>query len=1036
LRRAFRDQPAILGRALELIELTSAELDGTVASAYKSARDERSRTAETKYHALFENASEAILSFSPGDGHILELNAQCERLLGQSRAVLLQRTFAELFAPEYTDQARWLSSQEGGANLRLEDMAVCRADGLTIPISLSCNWVEIEGAAIAQVIMRDVTPLRQVQRELQLHAEQLEARVASRTAELKNSEERYRALFLQEQRRAQHLSLINDVQQCALVTRDVDEFLHQVAAAVQLHFRDCDVTFYLCRAFEDAAPAGLIEAANRDGTSEGEIPETALGSPRCGDLVVAAQVGGYGMAQPLGTSHPLTLGLPGFAATNGALLVISNDTTIDSRYARAPGVHRDALAQMCVPVAIEGEIAGVIAVSGDHPDTFDPRDAVALQTASTIVAAHLQASQMFREMAELKEFNETLVGTMLHSLMVVSRDGIVQVVNNRLSQTLRAPRAELINHPISEILGEAFTHHDLQQALDNVTENGASVEIPEVRIWSRGAEGTHAEEFIFDLRLSRVFFRGQAHAVFLLINLTQRWRKTQQLQLMNEMGRFLQSSLEVNTVLRTVLTCITAGPALGFNRAFLLLLSDDGTLLKGAMALGPSSAEEASIIWHEMGRRALSLQDILSDNNSSVIETPLQRDIVSLQIPLDAAVSPAVSQSVRERRALKVSRAQFVAAPALTSALPVAGAATSTVEIDRTQEEPTPASTSEQRTIDALQRTRAALSQIFTASEAVVAPLVAKTRIVGVVVADNLYSGAPIEDDDVSLLETVAQQAGLTVDNALTYQALHEAQRELVSAERLVAVGEMAARVSHEIRNPLATIGGWARSILKKPEDSESVKRKVSIITDEVERLEELLSDLLDMARPSEIVLAPCSVNELVEHAILLAEADVKAAGVEIERQLALDIPLALLDRRRILQALLNTLRNGAQSMTKGGVLTVITRLKTDAEEPDTSVRRVIGIEIRDTGVGIPERALKQIFDPFFSTKVSGSGLGLAVTLRIIRDHGGTIDVFPNEGGGTCFVMNLPLQEPPAESDVALTSSQTTDTLPASKREP
>jgi signal transduction histidine kinase len=621
---------------------------------------------------------------------------------------------------------------------------------------------------------------------------------------------------------------------------------------------------------------------------------------------------------------------------------------------------------------------------------------------------------MFREMSELKEFNETLVSTMLHSLMVVSRDGTVQIVNDRLSQTLRAPRSELLNRHVSEILGPAFERHELQKVLDTVTETGSSCEIPEVRVWSRGSaeSGTRSDEFVFDLRLSRVFFRGQAHAVFLLINLTQRWRKTQQLQLMNEMGRFLQASLEVNTVLRTVLTCITAGPALGFNRAFLLLLSDDGTMLKGAMALGPSSAEEASIIWREMGRRALSLQEILSDETESSEVTPLQRDIAALQVPLDAAASPALAQSVRERRALKVSRSQFVAAPAITTSLEISSG-TSTVEIDRTSEDATqPALNDAQRSAEFLQRTRAALSQIFTAPEAVVAPLVAKTRIVGVVVADNLYSGAPIEDDDVRLLETVAQQAGLTVDNALTYQALQKAQRELVSAERLVAVGEMAARVSHEIRNPLATIGGWARSILKKPQDSDGVRRKVSIIIDEVQRLEELLTDLLDMARPSGLLTSPCAVNEMVEHAILLAEADIKAAGVEVEKQFAPDIPLALLDRRRILQALLNTLRNGAQSMSKGGVLTVITRLQGDA-------KKWIVIEVRDTGAGIPERALKQVFDPFFSTKVSGSGLGLAVTLRIVRDHGGTIDVYSNEGKGTCFVMNLPLHVPPLELPAA-----------------
>ncbi|HEX8551669.1 MAG TPA: ATP-binding protein [Abditibacteriaceae bacterium] len=1031
LRRAWRDNPSLLGRAIDVIERISAELDSIIARSYQDARDEISRTAETKYYSLFENASEAILSFVPGDaenvtgsGAVIEINVQCERLLGQNRTALIGQRFADLFAPEYQDQARWLEAQTSGtSNLRLEDMVVRRADGLTIPVSLSCNWIDVDGASLAQVIMRDVTPLRQMQRELLSHTEQLEARVAARTHELQHSEERYRALFLQEQRRAQHLSLINDVQQCALVTRDTAEFLHQVTAAVQLHFRDCDVTFYLCRSFNGEAPDGLVTAVNRDGSPENSSSAAPPVSPRslensnasssaCSELVVAAQVGGYGMAQPVGATHPLYVGLPGHAATHQSFLYIANDTSADGRYMPAPGVHRDALSQMCVPVSIDGEITGVIVVSSSVRDTFDPRDAVALQTAATIVAAHLQASRMYREMAELKEFNETLVGTMLHSLMVVNRDGIVQLANERLSQTLRTPRNELINRPIRSVLGEAFARHELQTALDYVTQHGEPLEIPEVRIWSR------AGEFIFDVRVSRVFFRGQAHAVVLLINLTQRWRKTQQLQLMNEMGRFLQSSLEVNTVLHTVLTCITAGPALGFNRAFLLLLGDDGTTLKGAMALGPSSSEEASLIWREMGRREMSLQDILADDTGfdSKHPTPLQSRILTLQIPLDPPFSPALSQSIRERRALKVQRVDFLPPTFMASEseedrkIPLVATETDeeaegTVEIDRTV---------------SLRQIRQALAALFTAREAVVAPLVAKSRIVGVVVADNLYSNAPIEDDDVRLLETVAQQAGLTIDNALTYQALKKAQRELVSAERLVAVGEMAARVSHEIRNPLATIGGWAHSILKKPGDSEGVRRKISIITEEVSRLEDLLSDLLDMARPRELDLKPHSVNEIVEHALLLAESDIAVAGVQLEKHLAPDIPIALLDRRRLLQALLNTMRNGAQSMSPGGVLTIATRLKSSVKT-DGKTKKIIEIEVRDTGAGIPERALKQIFDPFFSTKIRGSGLGLAVTLRIIRDHGGTIDVFSEDGKGTQFVMLLPLK----------TAQETTDSLRA-----
>jgi hypothetical protein len=277
------------------------------------------------------------------------------------------------------------------------------------------------------------------------------------------------------------------------------------------------------------------------------------------------------------------------------------------------------------------------------------------------------------------------------------------------------------------------------------------------------------------------------------------------------------------------------------------------------------------------------------------------------------------------------------------------------------------------------------------------------------VVADNLYSGTEIDFDNIQLLDTLARQAALTIDNALTYQDLQKAQRELVSAERLVAVGEMAARVSHEIRNPLATIGGFARSVLKKPEDINSVKRKTEVVVKEIARLEELLNDLLDMARPRVLSLEPQSINEIVEHAILLADADLKANGAAVERELAPDLPKVPCDRSRLLQAFLNTIRNGAQAMPNGGTMCVRTNLL----QRGPSSPAFVQIHIADSGTGISARAMKQVFDPFFSTKVSGSGLGLAVTKRIIQDHGGQIDLDSEEGKGTTFTFSLPVSNEP-----------------------
>lgn len=793
-----------------------------------------------------------------------------------------------------------------------------------------------------------------VSSELMPDSEQLSAKLAA-------SEDRYRTLFLQEQRRARHLSLINEVQKCALATREIRSFLPQVTRAISSHFPDCDVAFYMSRALS----LGLGQLVDENMQEEESDRSWRMSSRGSDDenyqLIVVASYGKYGLRPPVGAHVSL------------------QDVGEDGEIA-APG----ARSALTVPISLEGETIGLISVQSPESDVLDARDVAALHTAGAIIAAHIQNSRLFRHMNEINSFNQSLLDSMLHSMLVVDDKGLIQFVNERLLSIAGQSRAELMRQPLETIFGETPAyHHNLRGAIQQVIETGQGKELPEVHIWT--PDGPQ----IFDLRLFRVFFRGQAETAILLINLTERWRKSYQLQLTHEIGRLFQESLDIERVLSTILTCITAGTALGFNRAFVFLLDESGTRLEGRMALGPSSPEEAARIWGEISQRDLSLEEILeASETTSAPLTPLQERTAQMAIRLDNSCFPNLQRAIETKSALRLTHSELIS----------------------------PECQSGDNHLNARDYEEAReVAALLSAYNVAIAPLIAKDRFIGVVFADNLYSNAAIEADDVQLLDTLAQQAALTIDNALTYQALQSAQRELVSAERLVAVGEMAARVSHEIRNPLATIGGFGHSILKKPNDENAVTRKARVIVSEVARLEELLTDLLDMARTRPLQREPESINEIVEHAILLAEADIRSYNVQVESGFAPDLPMMCLDRARLLQALLNTIRNGAQAMTDGGTLRIETRLvQSDADADKTDASKIAEIEtveikVSDSGCGIPSRALKQVFDPFFSTKVTGSGLGLPVTRRIIEDHGGRIEVNSREGEGTTFIFALPV---------------------------
>ena len=782
--------------------------------------------------------------------------------------------------------------------------------------------------------------------EVASSADSPDARVEALKRQLNDlhvSDARHTALFLQEQKRARHLSLINEVQKCALATRDNEAFLSQVTRAIGSHFSDCDVTFYLSARALD----GLM-SENRSTIRfwEGE-----------GDKMLAVAVAGEHGLGP----HPFEHRSPDDLAHQPA--------------------HPDARSVVVTAVNVDGEGSGLLVVQTRDEGVLEARDEVALLTSAAIIIGHLQNTRLYRSMREVGDFNQSLLNSMLHSLLVVDRSGIIRFVNQRLLDTFEASRDDLQKQPLERVFGEGpARHHDLRAVIEGVLESGKGREVPEVHVWA--PEGTQ----IFDVRLFRVYFRGQAETALLLINLTKRWRQTYQLQMMHEIGRRFQEavSLDVDQVLSTVLTCITAGSALGFNRAFVFLLDPARKKLCGRMALGPSSPEEAGHIWNDISQREISLQEMLAEDGAQQrIEKPLQIQTRALELCPHNPCFPLLNRAFEEKRALLTHRDDWFAC-----------------KPDAPQNDLDEAN---------------AFTALLCAPEMAVAPLVTKDEVVGVVFADNLYSASPIEDDDIQMLDTLAQQACLAIDNAQTYETLGHAQKELISSERLVAVGEMAARVSHEIRNPLATIGGFARSVLKKPDEIEGVKRKTGVIVAEVARLEELLTDLLDMARPRPLQLQPQSLAEVADHALLLAEADLRACRAVVERHYE-SVPLVMADRSRLLQALLNTIRNGAQAMPDGGLIRVVIR----RPEPKDGAPESVEVRVEDSGVGISGRALKQVFDPFFSTKVSGSGLGLAVTKRIIADHNGRIDVESQEGVGTTFIFSLPVRPPSSSSDIVV----------------
>jgi PAS domain S-box-containing protein len=284
-------------------------------------------------------------------------------------------------------------------------------------------------------------------------------------------------------------------------------------------------------------------------------------------------------------------------------------------------------------------------------------------------------------------------------------------------------------------------------------------------------------------------------------------------------------------------------------------------------------------------------------------------------------------------------------------------------------------------------------------------PLVVRERTIGAVIIMEPRSPRRFTPPEVERAAAIANQLAVAVENARLYEdlrrsyaELERAQHRLIQRERLAALGELSAVVAHEVRNPLGVIFNSLGSLRRLVRPTGDAKLLLDIVGEEADRLNRIVGDLLDFARPSTPQLRPERLASVVEDAVGAALAQ-KPARVEIVHEHDPAVPPVPMDARLVRQAILNVAVNAVQAMPRGGRITLRTRRAADA----------VVLEIEDTGAGIPEEVSARIFEPFFTTKASGTGLGLAVVKRIVEGHGGTVEARNAPGAGAVFALSFPL---------------------------
>jgi len=475
---------------------------------------------------------------------------------------------------------------------------------------------------------------------------------------------------------------------------------------------------------------------------------------------------------------------------------------------------------------------------------------------------------------------------------------------------------------------------------------------------------------------SKAFFNSVASQVALAIDrLTNREdlevitsqdrQKLKEMLLLNQISRAMHSRLGVNELIHLILSVAALPSGGGFERAILLTHNERTGVLQGMLGITKRSASlalpssEEGIDWDRL--------DLRQDIRDAQKRTSFCRTVLKQRLHLDASTN-SLARAILEKRVLFVHR-----------------------PLDEPQE-------------------GRLFAESLNLTPYACAPLLGRDRPLGVLVVDNPSAPGDLPMHRLRFLELFAHQAGNALENAnlinrleSAHRDLKETQERLIQGEKMAVLGQMAASVAHELKNPLTSVGGFAQRLVRRTDPGTEEHEYAGIIAHHVRRLEDMLNNILGFSKKQMLCFSSFRISDAIDECIDLERSALSAQEVLLQVELPEALPLLQGDRKKLQQVLLNLMANARQAMSLGGTLTL------KAYRTLLRGEKAVAIEVRDTGGGIPQEILRNIFNPFFTTKDEGTGLGLSISHRIIELHRGEIEILNTEDGAL-FIVRLPLK--------------------------
>ncbi len=263
---------------------------------------------------------------------------------------------------------------------------------------------------------------------------------------------------------------------------------------------------------------------------------------------------------------------------------------------------------------------------------------------------------------------------------------------------------------------------------------------------------------------------------------------------------------------------------------------------------------------------------------------------------------------------------------------------------------------------------------------------------------DLRYQVAVASQDEIGELAKTFNKMAIQLKES--FESIQKSQERIIQAEKLSSLGQLSARLAHELKNPLTSIKMILQAILDGSPSQEMTKEDAEVILKEVKKLDTVLTHFLTFAKPPRLELRPLNLGDMIKEVLSLMKTEFDRSRVEVSQEIS-GLPEIKGDYDRMRQVLINLLHNSIQAMPEGG------NLKIGVREILENDQRKVLLQVEDSGQGIPEEYRKKVFDPFFTTKERGTGLGLSIVYTIIKEHHGSIDLQSQVGQGTVFAITF-----------------------------